>query len=195
MECEFSPTIWPETKVPPEALDCQKCELYRQRSRMIWGEGNTSAPVLLILDNPGAREDKDGNAYVCGTRQTLQLAAFNAGFKAEDLYVTYVLKCQPKRQYNKEEARGTCMEHLNNQLLQQKPKLAFCLGNVAVQWFFDDMEKDVKTLRGTWHFSKGIPTAVTYHPLAVRRRPNLLPYFTNDWEMLAQRYYKEILHK
>jgi DNA polymerase len=186
----FLPAIWPEEAVPNEEADCQKCELNSQRSRVIWGEGNPRAPIIVILDNPGAREDKNGNPFVCGTRQTLQFAAFKAGLKIEHLFVTYILKCRPVRRYNKEIARGTCMRHLERQLSSQKPQIAFCMGNTAVQWFFDDMEAEVKNLRGRWHNVKGLATAVTYHPLAVRRRPNLSGRFDEDWALLAQRLHE-----
>ncbi|NLN86174.1 MAG: uracil-DNA glycosylase, partial [Syntrophomonadaceae bacterium] len=72
MESNFEPAVWPEDKLPQEAEGYQQCEICSGKSRVIWGEGNPHAPVVVILDNPGAREDKDGIEYVCGTRQTLQ---------------------------------------------------------------------------------------------------------------------------
>ena len=45
MKPDFSPVIWPEAEAPSGILNCQKCELHRQRSRGIWGEGN---PTRLI---------------------------------------------------------------------------------------------------------------------------------------------------
>lgn len=186
----FSPCIWPEDPVPNELANCQKCELHLQRTRVIWGEGNLTAPILVLLDNPGAREDKEGNSFLCATRQTLQLAAYEAGLKMDDLYVTYVLKCRPLRRYDKETARKTCLVHLREQLQSKKLKLAFCLGNTAVQWFFGNLELEVKNLRGVWYNVQGLPTAVTYHPLAIRRRPNLARQFAEDWAMLAESYKK-----
>jgi uracil-DNA glycosylase family 4 len=187
MKSDFVPEIWAEDPTPQEAKNCEKCQLCRQRARMIWGEGNPEAPVLVVLDNPGAREDRDGVQYVCPTRQTLQEAADRAGLKKDDLYVSYILKCRPLRKYAKEEARSACLPYLLQQLDRQRPKLAFCLGNTAVQWFFGDPEAEVKNLRGEWHTARGIETAVSYHPLAVRRRPNLRTQFNADWKMLADR--------
>lgn len=183
------PTIWPEDKAPPEAVDCRKCELFRQRNRVIWGEGNPKAPIIVILDNPGAREDKDGKEFVCGTRQTLQAGADRVHLNIEDLYVTYILKCRPVRKYCKEEARGICAEYLTRQIDEQKPILAFCMGNTAVQRFFENRDAEVKNLRGMWHLVKNLPTSVTYHPLAVRRRPNLFNQYLQDWELLANKYF------
>ncbi len=191
MKSDFSPILFPEAEAPPEAINCQKCELHKQRARVIWGEGNLHAPIIVLLDNPGAREDKEGDPFVCGSRQTLQLAAFEAGLKMEDLYITYILKCRPVRRYDKETARSTCMVHLIQQIQLQKPNFALCMGNIAVQWFFGNMDAEVKNLRGIWHNVREIPTTVSYHPLAVRRRPNLLAQFMQDWKTLAQRYYSE----
>lgn len=87
MELPFTPVNMPEDAAPSDVLNCQKCELHCQRSRVIWGEGNLDAPIIVILDNPGAREDREGNSFICGTRQTLQQAAFKAGLKIDDLYV------------------------------------------------------------------------------------------------------------
>ena len=185
----FIPTLWPEHSPPPAVADCRRCELYKQRPRIIWGEGNPRAPIIVVLDNPGAREDREGKAFVCGARQTLQEEAHRAGFGERDLYVTYVLKCRPRWRYNKEEARRTCRGYLLTQIRLQRPQLAFCLGDTAVQWFFDDLALNVKSLRGRWHMVRGLPTAVSYHPLAVRRRPNLRAVFHQDWELLAQRFF------
>ena len=185
MEEEFNAAVWPEDPAPQEAAGCQRCGLHLQGSRMIWGEGNPKAPAMVLLDNPGAREDKDGNPFICGTRQTLQKAAFQSGLNQDDLYVTFLLKCRPVRQYDKESARSTCFKHLENQLRLIKPRFIFCLGNTATQWFFSDMDADVKDLRAVWHTVKGIAACVSWHPLAVRRRPNLWGQFLADWQMLA----------
>lgn len=192
MEPGFTPALWPEEKAPADVADCRKCGLCLQRSRVIWGEGNPTARIAVILDNPGAREDREGNPFVCGARLKLQEAAYETGLGAEDMYVTYILKCRPLRRYDKENARSTCMSYLTQQLDRQKPTLVLCMGNTAVQWYFGDMEAEVKKLRGAWHDIKGSPTAVTYHPLAVKRRPNLMPQYMKDWQMLAGRYFSEI---
>ncbi len=181
----FCPEIWPEDPTPESQLDCRKCGLYQQGSRMIWGEGNPNAPIMLILDNPGAREDRQGNPMVCGTRQTLQKASYEAGLDKSELYVTYILKRRPVRTYDKEQVRTICMGHLEEQLHGHRPGIIVCLGNVAVQSFFRNPEIDVKSLRGSLYKVNGYQTTVAYHPLAARRRPNLYPLFLEDLRFVA----------
>ena len=82
------------------------------------------------------------------------------------------------------------MKHLQEQLLEQKPRLIVCFGNVAVQSFFQDGDLDVKGLRGSWHQVNGYPTTVAYHPLAVRRRPNLYPLLLEDMRLVVTQLQK-----
>ncbi len=185
----FTPIIFPEDKLPPEATLYQQCEVCSPRSRIIWGEGNPKASIVVILDNPGAREDREGKEYVCGTRQTLQSALHQVNLTQNDVYITYLLKCRPLRSYNKEVARAFSKPFLIQQIKTINPKIIVFLGDTVVQSLFNDSEAHVKNLRGSWHNVMGFPTIVSYHPLAVRRRPNLMNHFIEDWEMVAQRYY------
>ncbi len=185
---DFCPALWPEEPVPNNVKDCRECGLDKHGTRMIWGEGNPKAPILIILDNPGAREDREGNAFVCGTRQTLHQAIDEVGLKTEDLYVTFILKRKPVRAYDKKQTRQICMRHLAQQIQVMTPALSLCLGNVAVQSFFQNPEADVKSLRGQWHDIQDYPTAVAYHPLAVRRRPNLRALFIDDLAIVAEKF-------
>ena len=81
------------------------------------------------------------------------------------------------------------MRHLDQQLTEKKPALILCLGNVAVQSFFQNPEAEVKSMRGNWHNVRGFQTAVAYHPLAVRRRPNLRSLFLEDLALVADHFH------
>lgn len=105
-----------------------------------------------------------------------------------DLYVTFILKRKPTKKYDKEATRAICMNHLEQQLQAKQPAFVLCLGNVAVQSFFQDVHVDVKSLRGQMHDVRGYQTCTAYHPLAVRRRPNLWKLFLEDWRFLANNY-------
>lgn len=176
----------PEDPVPQYAEECSCCELHTQRKRIIWGEGYPGASLIVLLDNPGAREDNRGVPFVCGTRQTLQRLALEAGITREQLYITYVVKCRPVRSYNKRAARTRCLDYFFTQVNERHPKTVFCLGNVALQTLLDDETATVKNFRRRWLVWNGIPMTASYHPLAVRRWPNLLPYAISDWEMVAK---------
>lgn len=181
--------ILTEEAVPQGIQHCERCELSKQRTRVIWGEGNPEAQLLMILDNPGAREDRQGNSFLCGTRETLQRGMREAGLDTDLVYVTYLLKCRPIRAYNKPVAREACFPHLQSQLLKKRPLVLFGFGNVVAETLFPLKENaSVKELRGNWHEYQGIPIGFTYHPLAVRRRPNLMNLFVDDLIALKDKF-------
>lgn len=97
----FQPIMLQEEAPPSNAAYCQRCELSKQRQRVIWGEGSEHAKIFNILDNPGSREVKEGQPFVCGTRETLQYGMMKAGVDMGQVYVSYLLKCRPVRAYNK----------------------------------------------------------------------------------------------
>lgn len=179
--------ILPEDPAPEAYAGCTKCELCNQNNRLVWGEGNPNAPAIILLDNPGLREDKNGVPFLCGTRQTLQSLAFQTKLSLDKLYITFVVKCRPVRSYNKEQSRAICLENFRWQIVKHKPEIIFCLGNVSIQALLSDASAEVKEMRGRWHNWSGYPLAVSYHPLAIRRRPNLIPTALKDWGMVARR--------
>lgn len=181
--------ILTEEAAPEGARHCDRCELSRQRTRVIWGEGNPDARLVMILDNPGAREDRLGQSFLCGTRETLQRGMREAGLKSDSVYVTYLLKCRPIRAYDKPAAREACFPHLQSQLLEKRPLVLFGFGNVVAEALFPWKEDaSVKELRGNWHEFQGIPVGFTYHPLAVRRRPHWMPLFVDDLLALKDKF-------
>ncbi|NMA55244.1 MAG: uracil-DNA glycosylase [Firmicutes bacterium] len=184
------PTILPEHSGPPDFSLCRQCELHQHKTRTIWGEGNPGAPVYVILDNPGAREDNEGRPFLCGTRETLQQAAYEAGLGADELYVTYLLKCRPRRAYDKPKARSVCINFLGQQLKQGNPQIIFALGNTVCQSVWDDQKAQVKDLRGQVHLIDGYEVITSYHPLAVRRRPALYKYFLADWQLVVSQLHR-----
>jgi uracil-DNA glycosylase len=77
----FCPELWPE-EPPLITLKIAVNSVFMSTgSRKVWGEGNPEEHIMVILDNPGAREDCEGNPIVCRTRHSLQKAAINVGLK------------------------------------------------------------------------------------------------------------------
>jgi DNA polymerase len=76
------------------------------------------------------------------------------------------------------------MEYLRGQL--EGRRAIMLLGLVAAQTVLNQPQAEMGELRGRWHDWGGTPVRVTYHPLAVHRRPNLGPSFLADWRALAE---------
>lgn len=174
---------WPEI-APPADLPADACvELREHNSRVVWAEGNPNGSVMIVLDNPGARETKDGVPYVCPTRLTLRKALEEAGVDTDDVYVTYLLKRRPTRAYDRSKAWAAYMPFLEKQVRDAAPRALLLAGNVVVHALIDP-DEDVKALRGRALQVFDRPAVVTYHPLAARRRPALFPKLVEDLRRL-----------
>ena len=156
----FEPVIWPEDKPPQEADSYRQCEICTQKSRVVWGEGNPNASILIVLDNPGAREDKDGNAYVCPTRRTLQTALHHAGVKAM-ISIGLFAEMQTFASTVKK-GPGLSASRFDPAINGIHPNFMVCLGDVATQAMFDNKDASVKNLREhgirSWRFLVWYPT-------------------------------------
>ncbi len=172
--------LWPEVPRPSQTVPCDSCELKAHSPRLVWGEGNPLARAWILLDNPGARESGDHIPWVCETRQTLYDAVAKTGFGAQDLYLTFILRRRPRRAYAKEAERHQCLQNLHRGTSEHPPRLLLCLGDIALRAFLGDAEASVRQTRETWQQSHGIWLTASYHPLATRRRPALLPLFAQD---------------
>ncbi len=183
----FTGRILTEDPLPTYLTDEHRHLLNRHTSaRLIWGEGNSAAPVFIVLDNPGARETKEGEPFLCGTRETLQKGISAAGLELEQIYVSFLLKARPLKKYDKEKARRLSLNFLLEQIKKHEPTVVVCLGDVGAKAYFADPQVSAKSLRAQRHILHGFTTVVSYHPLAVRRRPSLYRYFVEDLSLAAQ---------
>lgn len=178
-------TALPELPIPDDIPNEALAYLSEHGSRPIWAEGSATGRVIVILDNPGARENREGVPFVCGTRQTLRAATRDAGLHDEDLYVTFLLKRRPRRAYNREQAWNFYLPLLHRQIEDQKPCILICMGNTVVKAMLGQSH-EVKNLRGSQMMYQGVPAIVTYHPLAARRRPGLYPLVVSDLSQAAR---------
>ncbi|MFF4038135.1 UdgX family uracil-DNA binding protein [Streptomyces sp. NPDC001816] len=71
---------------------CQGCPLYREATQTVFGEGDTDARVLLLGEQPGDQEDRQGRPFVGPAGGVLKRALADAGIDPEQVYVTNAVK-------------------------------------------------------------------------------------------------------
>lgn len=74
------------------AADCQGCPLYRDATQTVFGEGHTDARVLLLGEQPGDQEDRQGKPFVGPAGRVLRRALADAGIEPDEVYVTNAIK-------------------------------------------------------------------------------------------------------
>jgi uracil-DNA glycosylase len=123
------------------AQECRACELYKGATQTVFGEGRPSARLMLVGEQPGDREDREGRPFVGPAGALLDRALERAGIARPDVYVTNVVK------HFKYRLRGTrrihqrpgaieisaCRPWLDAELALVAPEALVCLGATAGQ--------------------------------------------------------------
>lgn len=74
------------------AKDCRGCELYREATQVVMGRGAEKARLVLLGEQPGDQEDKEGEPFVGPAGGVLARALADAGIDPADAYLTNVVK-------------------------------------------------------------------------------------------------------
>src|SRR5213083_2630092 len=86
----------PERKTLPalrEAVqDCRGCDLYRNATQAVFGEGPRSAAIVFVGEQPGDEEDRQGRPFVGAAGQLLSRAMAEAGIDRATSYLTNAVK-------------------------------------------------------------------------------------------------------
>lgn len=163
------------------AAGCTGCDLYRQATQTVFGEGPAGATIVFVGEQPGDQEDRAGHPFVGPAGRLLDQALAESGIPRETVYVTNAVKHfkwepQGKRRKHKRPSAGeitACRPWLETELQVIRPTILVCLGATAAQSVFGRMVK-LGELRGRLHRAV-IPGAeavlVTVHPSAILRHP------------------------
>ena len=149
--------------------DCRRCPLQRNRTHIVFGEGNPSARLVFVGEGPGAEEDRLGRPFVGQAGQLLNKMIRAIGLHREEVYIANVVKCRPpnNRVPEPDEIRA-CSPFLIRQLEAIRPQVICTLGACASQTLLRTT-LPIGELRRKIHLWRGIPLIATYHPAYLLR--------------------------
>ena len=173
----------PETRewtvLKEAARGCTACPLYRAATCTVFGEGPLTARVMLVGEQPGDQEDREGRAFVGPAGQLLNRALAAAGIAREELYVTNAVKhfkWEPRGKRRIHKTAGArdiaaCRPWLEAEIDLVRPELIVCLGATAAHSIFGAPMKILEN-RGTIVQSQFGPVLITVHPSSLLRTPD-----------------------
>lgn len=153
-----------------EAMGCVRCRLCEQRTQVVFGTGDPSAPLMFVGEGPGAEEDRQGVPFVGRSGQLLdRLVAEEMGRTRDTCYIANVVKCRPpdNRDPRPDEV-AACRPYLEEQIRLIGPRVIVTLGNFASRLLLDTSE-GITRLRGRAYRYGDAALVPTYHPAAVLR--------------------------
>jgi uracil-DNA glycosylase family protein len=183
--------------------DCRACDLWKNATQAVFGEGPDTAAVMMVAEQPGDKEDLAGKPFVGPSGKLLDKALLEAGIDRASVYITGAVK------HFKWEARGkvrihkkpngkevaACRPWLDAQIIAIRPKVIVLMGATAVQALLG------KTFRVTQHHGEffDAPTphrhevTATVHPSSILRAPDEesrrreMERFVEDLRLVAER--------
>jgi uracil-DNA glycosylase len=163
---------------------CKGCDLYRDATQAVFGElesgTGTQKPkvaIMMIGEQPGDREDKEGRPFVGPAGKLLDKCLAEAEIDRQKVYVTNAVK------HFKWEPRGrlrihkkpsmqeihACRPWLEAELETVRPELIVCLGATAAQGLLGSSFR-VTQNHGKVQEAPGLPPIMaTLHPSAILR--------------------------
>src|SRR5579862_1122433 len=71
-----------------KAAACRACDLWKNATQTVWGEGAERATVMLVGEQPGDQEDRAGRPFVGPAGGLLDAVLEEVGIDRRAVYVT-----------------------------------------------------------------------------------------------------------
>ncbi|ASS59352.1 UdgX family uracil-DNA binding protein (plasmid) [Rhizobium leguminosarum] len=155
-----------------QAEGCTRCDLYRNATQIVFGEGSVKAEIVLIGEQPGDQEDLTGRPFVGPAGQLLDRCLEEAGLDRQRCYVTNAVKHfkftpRGKRRLHSKPNAGEirrCAWWLGAELNILQPKLIVTLGASALYAVLGPKAKLTPQRGHILHPTNRPPVLVTIHP-------------------------------
>jgi uracil-DNA glycosylase len=163
-----------------EARSCRACDLWRNATQTVFGEGGADALIVFVGEQPGDREDLAGRPFVGPAGRIFDQALAEAGVDRTRAYVTNAVKhfkFEPRgklRLHKKPNAQeiDACRRWLFAEIDALHPRLVVALGVTAAQSLLGrptPIGANRGRVAGT---SRGRQVFVTAHPSSLLRAPD-----------------------
>jgi uracil-DNA glycosylase len=160
------------TALAREEASCRRCPLYKNATQVVPGAGRAGAALMLVGEQPGDSEDREGRPFVGPAGRVLDQALAAAGIERGDACVTNAVKHfkfeeRGKRRLHKrpnahEIERCRWWLDLERQIV--KPTAIVALGATAARSLLDRVVTIARLRDTPQSLEDGTPVQVTIHP-------------------------------
>lgn len=156
---------------------CRRCDLWRNATQGVPGEGPAGARILLVGEQPGDQEDFAGRPFVGPAGKVLDSALAEAGLDRRSVYITNAVKHfahepRGKRRIHRTPDAGeiqACRWWLEIERGLLKPAVIVALGATAARSVFGRLTPVAKLHGQALPLPEGALGLATYHPSYILR--------------------------
>jgi uracil-DNA glycosylase len=181
-----------------DAASCTRCELHEPATQTVFGEGPLTAWLVLVGEQPGDREDREGRPFVGPAGRVLDEALAEVGIAREDVYLTNAVKHFRFERNGSRRLHRTptvtqvrvCGPWLAGELSAVAPSAVGLLGATAAKALLGQRFR-LTVDRGRVLDHDGRSVVATTHPSAILRTPpdsrdEAIAAFVRDLGVLAE---------
>ena len=174
---EFLPKRHTLESLRAAARSCEGCDLYKNATQTVFGEGPKDASVMLVGEQPGDMEDRQGRPFVGPAGRLLDKALAEAHIPRDEVYITNAVKHfkwiqrGKRRLHQKPLIRQVvaCKPWLEAEIQAMHPKVVVCLGATAAQSIMGRIVRITQERGKFLDGDSGAGVFVTIHPSSIYR--------------------------
>jgi probable DNA metabolism protein len=159
---------------------CRRCDLWRDATQGVSGEGAAHARLMFVGEQPGDQEDLAGRPFVGPAGQIFDRALAEAGVPRDRTYVTNAVKhfkheLRGKRRIHKTPNTGevtACRWWLDNERRIVRPRVIVALGATAGLAVTGKPIAVAKSRQQALQLDNQEQGVITYHPSFLLRVPD-----------------------
>jgi DNA polymerase len=168
---------------------CERCSLYKAKTKDVPGVGNEKAEVMFIGEGPGKDEDLQGEPFVGAAGQFLNEMIRDLSWKRENVYIANVIKHRaPNNRDPFPLEVEACWPFLKRQIELIEPKLIVFLGRYAMARFFPTMQ--ISKVHGRAFrkdlLGKSQVFLALYHPAAALYNGSMREVLIDDFKKIPE---------
>ena len=169
----------------------KNCELKKNATNLVFGDGSITAKIMIIGEGPGAQEDAEGKPFVGRAGKLLDKMLESITLNRTKVYISNVVNYRPpanRRPTEEEIARY--LPYLISHIEIMNPKILILLGSTALNAIIGNTTV-ISKARGKW-IQKEIGTVnpwiiASFHPAFLIRQPEQKKFAWVDLKMIRDK--------
>jgi len=179
------------TNLKKKIESIKNCELKKNATNLVFGDGSNDAKIMLIGEGPGANEDIEGKPFVGRAGKLLDKMLAAIQLDRTKVYISNVVNYRPPNNRKPtEEEIERYLPYLMSHIEIISPKIILLLGSTALNALIGN-EIVISKARGKW-MQKQIASIkpwviASFHPAFLMRQPEQKKLAWIDLKMIRDK--------
>ena len=178
-------------KLKKKLLLINNCDLKKNATNLVFGDGNADSKIMIIGEGPGAQEDAEGKPFVGRAGKLLDKMLESIQLDRTKVYISNVVNYRPPENRAPTEVEILrYLPYLRNHIEIINPKILVLLGKTALNAIVGQ-ETIISKARGKWHQkeigSTKLWVMASFHPAFLMRQPEQKKLAWIDLKMIRDK--------